>query len=68
MITCILILYPEEKLKENPEDDGINLDAYKKKMKYCTSSRDGTVKIWMANDVKHYKEIRVTDGIWVTCI
>jgi len=37
-------------------------------MKYCTSSRDGTVKIWSAVDLKHLKEIKVTNGYWVTCI
>jgi len=60
MITCIHIIYPEERIKEKPEDDGISLEAYKKKMRYLTSSRDGTVKMWSASDVKHMKEIKVT--------
>ena len=68
MITCIHIIYPDEPLKSKPDEEGLSLDAYKKKMRYCTSSRDGTVKIWNAVDLKHIKEIKVTDGIWVTCI
>ena len=68
MITAIHIIYPVEKLKVKPTDEGISLDAYKKKMRYCTSSRDGTVKFWNAMDMKHQKQIKVTDGIWVTCI
>ena len=67
MITCIHIIYPDEPLKSKPDEEGLSLDAYKKKMRYCTSSRDGTVKIWNAVDLKHIKEIKVTDGIWVTC-
>lgn len=36
-------------------------------MKYVTSSRDGTVKIWLAHNLQWDKTIKVTDGIWVTC-
>ena len=68
MITCIHIIYPDAPLKLKPEDEGLSIEAYKKGMKYCTSSRDGTVKIWAAIDLKHQKEIKVTDGYWVTCI
>lgn len=68
MITCIHIIKPEEPIKEKPDDPGLSLDAYKKAMKYCTSSRDGTVKIWAALDLKFLKQINVTDGYWVTCI
>jgi len=36
-------------------------------MKFVTSSRDGTVKIWSAHNLQHEMTIKVTDGIWVTC-
>lgn len=69
MITCIHIIEPDEKIKEKPDDDGISLEQYKKKMRYLTSSRDGTVKIWQAHDLRYIKTITVTrNQIWVTCI
>lgn len=47
-------------------------------MKYATSGRDGTVKIWNAHSLEHEKKIQVTKEdvnkkdpnkkIWVTCI
>jgi WD40 repeat protein len=39
MITCIIIVTPE---------DETNHELFKRKMKYVTGSRDGTVKVWNA--------------------
>ena len=36
-------------------------------MKFVTSSRDGTVKIWNSFNLNLEKDIQVTDGVWVTC-
>lgn len=36
-------------------------------MRYCTSSRDGTVKIWNAHTQNLDMTIRVTKDVWVTC-
>ena len=59
MITSILIIMPDEK--------GLKVEQIKRKMKYCTSSRDGTVKIWNAHTLHKEMTIKVTDGVWVTC-
>jgi len=63
MITCTIIITPEdiEYNSERPE-------AFKRKMKYATASRDGTVKIWNAHTMKLEMGITVVKDIWVTCI
>jgi WD40 repeat protein len=58
MITSTLIIYPE---------DDLNPEQFKRKMRFVTSSRDGTVKIWNAFNLNLEKTIEVTDGVWVTC-
>ena len=45
----------------------MNPEQFKRKMKYVTSSRDGSVKIWNAFNLHLEKTIVVTKGIWVTC-
>jgi WD40 repeat protein len=37
-------------------------------LKYATSSRDGTVKIWNAHTVLPEMTITVTKDVWVTCL
>ena len=59
MITSTLIIYPEDK--------NLKAEQFKRKMRFVTSSRDGTVKIWNAFTLNWEKTITVTDGIWVTC-
>lgn len=45
MITCIYIIHPNpEEITYDPERP----EAYRRKMKYATASRDGKVKIWNA--------------------
>ena len=66
MITCTIIIEPED-VKYDPERP----DAFKRKMKYATASRDGTVKIWNAHTMKLDKPngiIPVVKDVWVTCI
>jgi len=65
MITCTIIITPED-IEYNPERP----DAFKRKMKYATASRDGTVKIWNAHTMKLENNgvITVVKDIWVTCI
>ena len=46
MITAIIVIEPEG-LKENMKDSSVAyLESLKRKIRYATSSRDGTVKIW----------------------
>lgn len=59
MITSTLVILPE--------DTNLSPEQFKRKMKFVTSSRDGTVKIWTAHNLHHEKTITVTEGIWVTC-
>ena len=59
MITSTLIIYPEDK--------NLKAEQFKRKMRFVTSSRDGTVKIWNSFTLNWEKTITVTDGIWVTC-
>lgn len=51
MITSILIILPQDyDFEQNPEQ-------FRRKMKFVTSSRDGTVKIWMASNLQLEKTI-----------
>ena len=52
MITSIMIIMPE--------DSNLNPEQFKRKMKYVTSSRDGTVKIWYAHNLQKEMDICVT--------
>jgi len=60
MITCILQIFPEDK--------DISHEQFKRKMKYVTASKDGTVKIWNSYSSKLELTIKVTEGVWVTCV
>lgn len=44
MITSIHVILP-------PESEDLTQEQFKRKMKYVTSSRDGTVKIWLAHNL-----------------
>lgn len=61
MITCILVLSP-------PDPDIFSPEVLKRKIKYATSSRDGTIKIWNAQTMILDSTIKVTSGAWVTCM
>ena len=66
MITCTIIIPPED-IEYNPDRP----EPFKRKMKYATASRDGTVKIWNAHTMKLDKPngiIPVVKDVWVTCI
>jgi Ca2+-binding EF-hand superfamily protein len=43
MITSVIIIPPDE--------ENLSADQYARKMKYATSSRDGTVKVWYAHSM-----------------
>jgi hypothetical protein len=60
MITSIIIILPEEK--------DLSHEQFKRKMRYVTASRDGTVKIWFAHNLALEKMIVVAEDVWVTCI
>ena len=64
MITAILVLLPEdhENLRRNSPE------LLKRRIRYATSSRDGTVKIWNAHTLNLDITIKVTSGAWVTCM
>lgn len=42
-------------------------DTSKKNIRFVTSSRDGTVKVWLGLQLKWEKTIQVSSS-WVTCI
>jgi hypothetical protein len=44
MITSIILILPE--------DNTLSPEQYKRKLKYATSSRDGTVKIWSTHNLR----------------
>ena len=67
MITAIIIITPDPaEITYNPARP----EAYKRKMKYVTASRDGKVKIWNAFTMELDPNgiIPVVKDIWVTCI
>lgn len=59
MITCIIIVTPEGET---------NSELFKRKMKYVTGSRDGTVKVWNSMTQELEVTVNVTKGAWVTCM
>jgi len=61
MITAIILITPDNHLEMNPE-------LLKRKIRYATSSRDGTVKIWNAHTMQLDTTIQVTTKAWVTCM
>lgn len=70
MITCILVLTPEAEGKSKfSADDEEEKEMFetKKSVKYITSSRDGTIKIWYGNTQKCDLTIKV-GKYWVNCI
>lgn len=60
MITCIIIIMPED-------SSNLSHEQLKRNMKFVTSSRDGTVKLWKHTGTLEMN-IKVTQDIWVTCI
>lgn len=58
MITCILVLQPEDMMEGGRanvhKSSGFET---KKNIKFITSSRDGTVKVWMGLQLKWEKTI-----------
>ena len=73
MITCILVLLPEHYQDSNRNTSkksapvSQNSSEYKKNIKFVTSSRDGTVKIWAGTGLKWELTINVSSS-WVTAI
>ena len=71
MITNIIVIPPED-------TTNLSLEQQKRKMKFATSGRDGSVKIWNAHTMINEQCIQVTKEdaskkdpskkIWVTCI
>ena len=53
MITAILVLIPD--------DVTASKEQLKRKLKYITSSRDGSVKVWEACTMRHMNTIQVTN-------
>ena len=69
MITCILVVQPED-YQENGRATSSNKYSgmeKKKNIKFITSSRDGNVKVWMGLNLKCEKTIHVSSS-WVTAI
>jgi WD40 repeat protein len=76
MVTCILVLTPEAEGKskfsaddeeEKDEEEKDEVVEGRKLIKYITSSRDGTIKIWNGNSTKC--SLTITVGkYWVNCI
>ena len=54
MITDIIIIPPDEDEKQK-----LNLEQYKRKMKFATSGRDGKVKIWNGHTMINEQTIEV---------
>lgn len=46
----------------------MQIESYKRKIRYATSSRDGTVKIWNAHTLNQELKVQVTNDSWVTCL
>jgi WD40 repeat protein len=71
MITCILVLTPEaegkSKFSADDEEEKDEVVEGRKLVKYITSSRDGTIKIWNGNTQKCSLTINV-GKYWVNCI
>lgn len=73
MITCILVLPPDTEagnkftMGESEEGEDKDKGEMRKSVKYVTSSRDGTIKIWYGNTTKCDLTINV-GKYWVNCI
>jgi len=73
MITCIHVVLPEQFQDQNRNNSkkavvlGAFPGEYRRTIKYITSSRDGTVKVWTGTQLKWEMTIRVSKS-WVTAI
>ncbi len=75
MITCVIVIQHEDYQENRGGSSSSQIEkksappteTQKKNIRFVTSSRDGTVKVWLGLQLKWEKTIQVSNS-WVTCV